>query len=86
MEQELGVFIEQEKHRQIKNLVVKAFSKIGNGLGDLLYDEEVTLGSLHKNTNIEIDHDFLTEELDSILAESYQKLLIKITSCLKAQC
>ena len=39
--------MEQEKQRQIKNLVVKAFNKIGNGLGDLLYDEEVTLGSLH---------------------------------------
>jgi hypothetical protein len=53
--------MEQEKQRQIKNLVVKAFNKIGNGLGDLLYDEEVTLGSLHRNTNIEIDHDFLTD-------------------------
>ncbi|MBA2628680.1 MAG: hypothetical protein H0U78_01415 [Rickettsiaceae bacterium] len=78
--------MEQEKQRQIKNLVVKAFSKIGDGLGDLLYDEEVTLVSLQRNTNIEIDHDFLTEELDSILAESYQRLLIKITSCLNAQC
>ena len=86
MGQELGVFIEQEKQRQIKNLVVKAFSKIGDGLGDLLYEEEVTVVSLNRNTNIEIDHDSVIEELDSILAESYQKLLIKITSCLKVQC
>ena len=86
MGQELGVFIEQEKQRQIKNLVVKAFSKFGDGLGDLLYEEEVTVVSLNRNTNIEIDHDSVIEELDSILAESYQKLLIKITSCLKVQC
>jgi hypothetical protein len=78
--------MEQDKQRQIKNLVVRAFSKIGDGLGDLLYDEEVTLVSLHRNTNIKIDHDSLTEELDSILAESYKRLLIKITSCLNAQC
>jgi hypothetical protein len=86
MGQELGVFIEQEKQRQIKNLVVKAFSKIGDGLGDLLYEEEVAVVSLNRNTNTEIDHDSVIEELDSILAESYQKLLIKITSCLKVQC
>ena len=67
---ELGVFIEQEKQRQIKNLVVKAFSKIGDGLGDLLYEEEVAVVSLNRNTNTEIDHDSVIEELDSILAES----------------
>jgi len=66
------------KQFQVENLVFRAFGQMGDDLGDLLYDEEAINNCLCKNTGVEIYNDFLTEELDSILAESYRQLLIKI--------
>ena len=56
---------------------------MGDDLGDLLYDEEAINSCLCKNTDVEIYNDFLTEELDSILAESYTQLLSKVRLALK---
>jgi len=67
-----------KKQNQVENLVFRAFGQMGDDLGDLLYDEEAINSSLCKNTDVEIYNDFLTEELDSILAETYKQLLIKI--------
>lgn len=77
--------MEQEKQHQIKDLVVRAFTRIGDDLGDLLYDEEAMLvnNCLYRNANTEMYNDFLIEELDLILAESYEQVLIKIILCLK---
>ncbi len=66
------------KQIQVENLVFRAFGQMGDDLGDLLYDEEAINSCLCKNTDVEIYNDFLTEELDSILAESYKQLLSKI--------
>ncbi len=73
------------KQCQIENLIIKSFGQIGDDLGDLLYDEEVVMINdfLYKNTKVEIYNDFLTEELDSILAESYTQLLSKVRLALK---
>ncbi len=73
-----GYLIMKTKQFQVENLVFRAFGQMGDDLGDLLYNEEAINSCLCKNTDVEIYNNFLTEELDSILAESYKQLLIKI--------
>ena len=77
--------MEQKKQQQLEDLIVKAFTQIGDDLGDLLYDEEVMLinDSLHQSANIEKHNTCLAKELDLTLAESYEQLLAKIILCLK---
>jgi len=70
---------------QIEDSLIRAFSQIGDNLGDLLYEKEtVTLNNrLYNNSEIKIYNDFLVEELDVILSGSYKQLLTKIKSCLR---
>jgi len=77
--------MEQKKQQQLEDLIFRAFIKIGDDLGDLLYDEEVMLinDSLHQSANIKNHNNCLAKELDLILAESYEQSLAKIMLCLK---
>jgi len=70
---------------QIKTIIIKAFSEIGNDLGDMLYDIENMTSNNQRDTKIEQKNNALVKELDMILTNSYKKLFFNINVALKSK-
>lgn len=68
---------------QIKLILTEAFSKIGNDLGDELYNIENITSNNNEVIKIEQRNDFIANELNAILANSYKRLFLSLNRALK---